>query len=122
MRSPRFLGRDITDIDSLACVHDDVRHGERQGLRDGDDADTVIVNSELLLPHAVHLFRLMNFDFFNQLIEHPRSQLPGPRIFADGRDEHISRDGLAFGTLHIINRIPIIIMSNGAKSEINTGT
>ena len=75
MRSPRFLGRDVADIDALARVHSDVRHGERQGLRNGDDADTVIVNGELLLPHAVHLFRLMNFDFFNQLIEHPRGLL-----------------------------------------------
>ena len=44
----------------------------------------------------------MNFDFFNQFIEHPRGQLPGPRIFADGRDEHIRRDGLAFGALHSV--------------------
>ena len=102
MRSPRFLGRDIADIYALARVHGDVRHGERQGLWDGDDADTVIVNGELLLPHAVHLFRLMNFDFFNQLIEHPRGQLSGPRIFADGRDKHIRRDSLAFGALHSV--------------------
>ena len=42
----------------------------------------------MLLPYPVDLFRLMDFDVIDQLIEHPGGQNLGSCVFTDGGDKH----------------------------------
>lgn len=89
----------IADVHALAGIHGDVRHGERQVLRNGDRADTVVVNGKPLYPNAIDLLRLMDLNALDKLIQHPGRQFPGPRIFSDRRNKHIRCHSLALGAL-----------------------
>ena len=75
---------------TLAGIHRNTRHWGRLG--DVDDAHTVIVDRQPLLPYAVHLLRLMDFDMIDELVHHSRRQLPCAGILSDGGDEHIRCD------------------------------
>ena len=63
---------------------------------------TVIMDGETLHPRPIDLLRLMDFDVLNQLVQHPGSELSGPRVLADRRDEHIRRHSLALGAFNAL--------------------
>jgi hypothetical protein len=58
------------------------------------------MDHKMLLPYPVDLFRLMDFDVIDQLIEHPGGQNLGSCVFTDGGDKHIRRYRLAAELVH----------------------
>lgn len=60
------------------------------------------MDGKALYPCPIDLFRLMDFDVLNKLVQHPGSELSGPRVLADRRDEHIRRHSLALGAFNAL--------------------
>ena len=92
----------IADIHALTGVHGDVRHGDRQLIRNGNHSDAVVVDGEPLHPYAVNLLSLMNLDALHQLVQHPGRELPGSCVPADSSDKYIRCRSLACGAVNVL--------------------
>ena len=89
-----ILRRFVADVDTSAGVDGYIRHGHGRGIRDKQGTDTIVVDGQFLNPFTVDLLGLMDFDVVDQFVQHPRRQLLGTGILADGRQEHICGDGI----------------------------
>ena len=52
-----------------------IRNWQRQHFRDCDFSHAVIMDAKPLLPRPINFLGIVNFDFLNQLVEHPGREL-----------------------------------------------
>ena len=85
----------VVDEHTLPGIDGHIRNWQRQHFRDCDFSHAVIMDAKPLLPRPINFLGIVNFDFLNQLVEHPGRELTCAGVLSHQRDEHIRGHGLA---------------------------
>ena len=65
----------VVDEHTLPGIDGHIRNWQRQHFGDCDFSHAVIMDAKPLLPRPINFLGIVNFDFLNQLVEHPGREL-----------------------------------------------
>ena len=85
----------VADGYSLSRPHCDLRSRDFPAVRDGESADTVVIDGDVLGGNAVLLFRMVHVDMVNQLCHHALGNLGGVGVPPDRFKKRVNVHPLA---------------------------
>ena len=87
--------RGVADGYSLSRPHCDLRSRDFPAVRDGESADTVVIDGDVLGGNAVLLFRMVHVDMVNQFCHHALGNLGGVGVPPDRFKKRVNVHPLA---------------------------
>ena len=93
--------RGVADGYSLSRPHCDLRSRDFPAVRDGESADTVVIDGDVLGGNAVLLFRMVHVDMVNQLCHHALGNLGGVGVPPDRFKKRVNVHPLALALFQL---------------------
>lgn len=91
----------VADGYSLSRPHGDLLSRDFPAVRDGESADTVIIDGDVLGGNAVLLFRMVHVDMVNQLRHHALGNLGGVGVPPDRFKKRVNVHPLALALFQL---------------------
>ena len=93
--------RGVADGYSLSRPHGDLLSRDFPAVRDGESADTVVIDGDVLGGNAVLLFRMVHVDMVNQLRHHALGNLGGVGVPPDRFKKRVNVHPLALALFQL---------------------
>ena len=91
----------VADGYSLSCPHRDFHSRDVPAVRDGESADTVVIDGDMLGGNAVLLLRVVHVNMVDQLRHHAPGNLGGVGVPPDSCKERVNVHPLALALFQL---------------------